>query len=86
MFFLFPQIYAIKTESYSRSPNNLYFTLIFTAFTLMAATIVGIAVIRRRNARLPQNQVSIPTYFHALYRFIALYMKFKSIVRLLTNL
>ncbi|XKL64835.1 hypothetical protein PGB90_004921 [Kerria lacca] len=49
-------IYAIKTETYSRGPKNLYFTLAFTAFTLMAATMIGIAVIRRRNARLPQNQ------------------------------
>lgn len=49
-------IYAIKTESYTRGPKNLYFTLAFTAFTLMAATLIGIAVVRRRNARLPQNQ------------------------------
>lgn len=53
----FLQIYAIKTESYPRASRNLYFTLAFTAFTLLSAMIIGIAVIRRRNARLPQNQV-----------------------------
>jgi amyloid beta A4 protein len=40
----------------------VYFTLAFAGIALMAAVIVGIAVLRRRNARSPQNQVLYEFY------------------------
>lgn len=36
----------------------MYFTLAFAGIALMAAVVVGIALLRRRSARLPQNQVT----------------------------
>jgi amyloid beta A4 protein len=43
---------------YHRESKSIYFTLAFAGIALMAAVIVGVAVLRRRNARSPQNQVA----------------------------
>jgi amyloid beta A4 protein len=51
------QTYSVRREVYHRESKSIYFTLAFAGIALMAAGIVGIAVLRRRNARSPQNQV-----------------------------
>lgn len=38
--------------------RSVHLTLAFAGLSLMAAICIGVAVIRRRNARLPQNQVT----------------------------
>ncbi|XP_067011782.1 amyloid-beta-like protein isoform X1 [Anabrus simplex] len=48
--------YSVRREVYHRESKSIYFTLAFAGIALMAAVIVGIAVLRRRNARSPQNQ------------------------------
>ncbi|KAF4523548.1 hypothetical protein B566_EDAN011996 [Ephemera danica] len=48
--------YSVRREVYHRENKSIYFTLAFAGIALMAAGIVGIAVLRRRNARSPQNQ------------------------------
>ena len=40
-----------------RDNKSVYFTFSFVGIALMAAIIIGVAVLRRRSARLPQNQV-----------------------------
>ena len=49
----------MRREVYHRESKSIYFTLAFAGIALMAAVIVGVAVLRRRNARSPQNQVSV---------------------------
>ena len=53
------QTYSVRREVYHRESKSIYFTLAFAGIALMAAVIVGVAVLRRRNARSPQNQVSV---------------------------
>lgn len=48
--------FSVRREVYHRENKSIYFTLAFAGITLMAAVIVGIAVLRRRSARSPQNQ------------------------------
>ncbi|GFG35780.1 hypothetical protein Cfor_03950 [Coptotermes formosanus] len=48
--------YSVRREVYHRESKSIYFTLAFAGIALMAAVIVGVAVLRRRNARSPQNQ------------------------------
>ncbi|VVC44088.1 Hypothetical protein CINCED_3A001411 [Cinara cedri] len=43
-------------KNFHRDSRNVHLTLAFAGLSLMAAICIGIAVIRRRNARLPQNQ------------------------------
>lgn len=43
-------------RDYRRESKGVYFTLAFAGIALMAAVVVGIALLRRRSARLPQNQ------------------------------
>jgi len=47
----------VRREVYHRESKSIYFTLAFAGIALMAAVIIGIAVLKRRNARSPQNQV-----------------------------
>ncbi|XP_021938711.1 beta-amyloid-like protein [Zootermopsis nevadensis] len=48
--------YSVRREVYHRESKSIYFTLAFAGIALMAAVIVGVAVLRRRSARSPQNQ------------------------------
>lgn len=48
--------YSVRREVYHRESKSIYFTLAFAGIALMAAVIIGVAVLRRRNARSPQNQ------------------------------
>ncbi|XP_052127408.1 amyloid-beta-like protein isoform X2 [Frankliniella occidentalis] len=43
-------------RDYRRESKGVYFTLAFAGIALLAAVVVGIALLRRRSARLPQNQ------------------------------
>jgi len=43
-------------KNFHHDSRNVHLTLAFAGLSLIAAICVGIAVIRRRNARLPQNQ------------------------------
>ena len=40
------------------SGRSVYVSLAFAGVALMAALVVGIVILRRRNARSPQSQVS----------------------------
>ncbi|XP_033209617.1 amyloid-beta-like protein [Belonocnema kinseyi] len=48
--------YSVMREIYNRESRSAYFTLAFAGIALMAATIVGVAVFKRRSARSPHNQ------------------------------
>ncbi|XP_059480072.1 amyloid-beta-like protein isoform X2 [Neocloeon triangulifer] len=48
--------FSVRREVYHRERRSVYFTLIFAGVAIMAAGLVGVAVLRRRNARSPQNQ------------------------------
>nr|CAD7457824.1 unnamed protein product [Timema tahoe] len=48
--------FSVRREVYHRESKSVYFTLAFAGIALMAAVIVGIAVLRRRSARSPHNQ------------------------------
>ncbi|KAG8320737.1 Amyloid-like protein 2 [Homalodisca vitripennis] len=48
--------YSVRREVYHRETKSVYFTLAFAGIALMAAIVIGVAVLRRRNARSPQNQ------------------------------
>ncbi|XP_071441365.1 amyloid-beta-like protein isoform X2 [Hetaerina americana] len=48
--------YSVRREVYHRESKSVYFTLAFAGIALMAAVVVGFAVLRRRNARSPHNQ------------------------------
>ncbi|KAG8230391.1 hypothetical protein J437_LFUL009864 [Ladona fulva] len=48
--------YSVRREVYHRENKSVYFTLAFAGIALMAAVVVGFAVLRRRNARSPHNQ------------------------------
>ncbi|XP_050423095.1 amyloid-beta-like protein isoform X2 [Adelges cooleyi] len=48
--------FSIRREGFHQESRSVYLTLAFAGLSLMAAVFVGVAVIRRRNARLPQNQ------------------------------
>lgn len=52
------QTYSVRREVYHRETKSVYFTLAFAGVALMAAVVIGVAVLRRRNARSPQNQVT----------------------------
>lgn len=49
-------VYSFKDELYAGNPRSLQFTIAFALFTLMSVAVIGIAVVRRRNFRSPQNQ------------------------------
>ncbi|XP_014234357.1 amyloid-beta-like protein [Trichogramma pretiosum] len=48
--------YSVRREVYHRESRSIYFTLAFAGIALMAATIVGVAVFKRRSARSPHSQ------------------------------
>ncbi|KAL1138515.1 hypothetical protein AAG570_008578 [Ranatra chinensis] len=48
--------YSVRREVYRRETKSVYFTLAFAGIALMVAILIGVAVLRRRNARSPQNQ------------------------------
>ncbi|KAL0280612.1 UNVERIFIED_CONTAM: hypothetical protein PYX00_001847 [Menopon gallinae] len=48
--------YSVRREVYHRENRSVYFTLSFAGIALMAALVVGVAVLRRRHARHPRNQ------------------------------
>ncbi|GLH10619.1 Amyloid-beta-like protein [Gryllus bimaculatus] len=48
--------FSVRSEVYHRESKSIYFTLAFAGIALMAAVIVGVAILRRRSARSPQNQ------------------------------
>ncbi|OXU27409.1 hypothetical protein TSAR_004799 [Trichomalopsis sarcophagae] len=48
--------YSVRREVYHRESRSIYFTMAFAGIALMAATIVGVAVFKRRSARSPHSQ------------------------------
>uniref|UniRef100_A0A224XKV8 Putative conserved plasma membrane protein n=1 Tax=Panstrongylus lignarius TaxID=156445 RepID=A0A224XKV8_9HEMI len=48
--------YSVRREVYHRETKSVYFTLAFAGIALMVAMLIGVAVLRRRSARSPQNQ------------------------------
>lgn len=48
--------FSVRNEVYHRESKSIYFTLAFAGIALMAAVVVGVAILRRRSARSPQNQ------------------------------
>ncbi|BES93060.1 beta-amyloid precursor protein C-terminus [Nesidiocoris tenuis] len=48
--------YSVRREVFHRETKSVYFTLAFAGIALMVAMLIGVAVLRRRNARSPQNQ------------------------------
>lgn len=52
--------YSVRREVYGRHGSNggrsVYFTLAFAGMALMAAVVVGVAVVKRRSARSPHSQ------------------------------
>ena len=57
-FFVF-QGYSVRRVEMKES-SSVYMTLAFAGVALMAAMIVGVVVIRRRNGRHPHHQVHRP--------------------------
>ncbi|KAJ8680442.1 hypothetical protein QAD02_016229 [Eretmocerus hayati] len=48
--------YSVRREVYPRESRSIYFTVAFAGIAFMAATIVGVAVFKRRSARSPHSQ------------------------------
>ncbi|KAK2707349.1 hypothetical protein QYM36_015137 [Artemia franciscana] len=57
--------YSIRREIYRRENRSVYVTLAFGGIALLAAAVVGIAVMRRRAARHPHHQGFIEVDQHA---------------------
>lgn len=48
--------FSVRREVFHKETKSVYFTLAFAGIALMAAVVIGVAVLRRRSARSPQNQ------------------------------
>ncbi|XP_076033806.1 amyloid-beta-like protein isoform X2 [Oratosquilla oratoria] len=48
--------YSVRRDVYNSQGRGVYYTLAFAGVALMAAMVVGIVVLRRRNSRSPHNQ------------------------------
>ncbi|XP_075233982.1 amyloid-beta-like protein [Lycorma delicatula] len=48
--------YSVRREVYHRETKSVYLTLVFAGVALIFVKLITIAVLRRRRARLPQNQ------------------------------
>lgn len=48
--------YSVRREVYHRETKSVFLTLAFAGMALMAVILITVTVLRRRNARLPQNQ------------------------------
>ncbi|XP_039293208.1 amyloid-beta-like protein [Nilaparvata lugens] len=48
--------YSVRREVYHRETKSVFLTLAFAGMALMAVILITVTVLRRRSARLPQNQ------------------------------
>jgi hypothetical protein len=53
-----PQGYSVRRVEMKES-SSVYMTLAFAGIALVAAMVVGVVVIRRRNGRHPHHQVNV---------------------------
>ena len=56
---IYLQKYSVTRDPSGSDSRGVYFTLAFAGVALMAAMVVGIVVLRRRNSRHPHNQVRL---------------------------
>ena len=66
------QTFSVRREVFHKETKSVYFTLAFAGIALMAAVVIGVAVLRRRSARSPQNQVKTVVYMHLYVQDLSL--------------